>query len=74
MKEPEKSLGDRDRYGSGFNQNAIRRGGVVCSIVEYSERTETPAVKAASKEAVKFLKAALARGDVPLSMLASKAK
>jgi len=53
---PKKDESKQDDFGSGFNQNAIRRGGVVCSIVEHSIRTETTAVKAASQEAIKRLK------------------
>lgn len=62
----------RDSFGSGFNQNAIRRGGVVCSIVEHSVRTETSAVKAASEEAIRSLKAAVEQGVFPQSTLLPK--
>lgn len=48
---------------SNFNPNAERRGGVVVS-VEDSVREETPQLLAASKIAVKVLKAAVARGDL----------
>jgi predicted RNase H-like HicB family nuclease len=44
------------RERSSFNPNAEKRGGVVCSKIEDSVRTDTPATKLASKEAVKRLK------------------
>ena len=55
----------RNNFGSGFNSNAVRQGGVVVSTKENSARTITPAVKAASKIAIALLKAAVARGDLP---------
>ncbi len=47
-----------------MNPNAIRKGGVVVSVVKDSVREETPQLLAASKVAVKVLKAAVARGDL----------
>lgn len=44
------------RERSSFNPSAEKKGGVVCSKIEDSVRTDTPATKSASKEAVKRLK------------------
>lgn len=55
----------RNDFGSGFNPNAIRCGGVIISTKEDSVRTQTPAVKEAAKAAIALLKSAVARGDLP---------
>ena len=47
-----------------MNPNVIRKGGVIMSIVKDSVREETPQLLAASKIAVKVLKAAVERGDL----------
>ena len=56
--------GENRSTGGKMNPNAIRKGGVVVSVVKDSVREETPQLLAASKVAVKVLKAAVARGDL----------
>jgi hypothetical protein len=53
---PKKDESKQDDFGSGFNPNVVRRGGVACSVNTHSIRTETAEVKAASQEAIKRLK------------------
>jgi phenylalanyl-tRNA synthetase beta subunit len=59
-----------EQFGSGFNPNAERRGGVMCSINDHSvRREETPTDKEASERAVAILKRLVEEGKIPASML-----
>jgi hypothetical protein len=65
-------MSKRDTFGSGFNPNAERRGGVVVSIRENFIREETPRDKEVSERAVAILKRLVEEGKIPASMLLGK--